>query len=276
VQAELSLRRLRPLAEAVVADFGEHDLLTYSSAMAFQALYAVVPTAMVALAALGLTGEQSLYTDHVAHALRHVLSPDAFALTNRTALRAIGPERAWWATIGLVVVLWGVGAALRSMMQPLNAIYGARETRSWAHRLIESIAGGALVVVALYAALVVVLGGRLVTAHGPLAVLVPAVRWLLAAGFLFTAVAIIIRVVPAKKRPAEWITFGSALSVLCWTVATIGFGAYISTVSYSSFYGAFAAIILLLVYLHVSAIAFLLGVTVDAQLREAVRTRKRR
>jgi hypothetical protein len=30
-----------------------------------------------------------------------------------------------------------------------------------------------------------------------------------------------------------------------------------------------------LIYLHVSAIAFLLGVTVDARLREEVRSRKR-
>ena len=53
-------------------------------------------------------------------------------------------------------------------------------------------------------------------------------------------------------------------------------GAYISTVSYSSFYGGLGSVILLLIYLHVSAIAFLLGVTVDSQLRDEARRKRRR
>jgi YihY family inner membrane protein len=87
---------------------------------------------------------------------------------------------------------------------------------------------------------------------------------------------VLIRFVPAKKRPLEWITVGSLLSAVCWIVATLGFGAYISAISYSSFYGALASIVLLLIYLHVSAIAFLLGVTVDSLLREEVQKQKRR
>jgi YihY family inner membrane protein len=85
-----------------------------------------------------------------------------------------------------------------------------------------------------------------------------------------------LRVVPAKHRPIQWVSLGSALSVVCWIVATVGFAAYVSTVSYSSFYGALAAVVLLLIYVHVSTIAFLLGVTVDSLLREEVSRQERR
>jgi membrane protein len=68
----------------------------------------------------------------------------------------------------------------------------------------------------------------------------------------------------------RWISLGSALATICWVGGTLGFGAYISAISYSSFYGALAGIVLLLIYLHVSAIAFLLGVAVDSELREEV------
>ena len=228
-------------------------------------LYAVLPLAMLGLAGLGIFGAQSLYTAHIAHTLHHRLSNDAFQIVDRTAKKAIGPEKWWWATAGLLVSLWGVGASLRSMMTPLNNVYGANETRSWARRLAVSIGGGAIVAACVYAAILVTVGGRLL---GDPFFVVTIGRWLLALALLLVAIATLIRVVPAKKRPVEWITVGSSLSAVCWIVATLGFGAYISTVSYSSFYGAFAAIILLLIYLHVSAIAFLLGVTVDAQLRE--------
>jgi YihY family inner membrane protein len=100
-------------------------------------------------------------------------------------------------------------------------------------------------------------------------------RWLVVFALLLVTIAMILRFVPAKKRPAEWVSVGSLACAICWTVATIGFAAYISAVSYASFYGAFASIVILLIYLHAAAVAFLIGVVVDAQLRELVERRRR-
>jgi membrane protein len=230
-----------------------------------------VPLALVTLAGLSLVGERSFYTDHIAPTLRSHLSTDAFRIANRTATRVMSNRESFWATIGLAVTLWGVSAALRAMMTPLNAIYGARETRSWKWRLLISLGGGLIVIVCTFSAAVVVLGGRLVHPHGAVGAAFFLLRWLVALALLLAMVAAIIRFVPATKRPVRWLTVGSVLSVVCWVVATIAFGAYISAVSYSSFYGGLGGVILLLIYLHVSAIAFLLGVTVDSQLREEVR-----
>jgi membrane protein len=265
------------LARATAQQFGKHDLLTYSSAIAFQVLYAVVPLAMLALSVLGIVGQQSLYERHLAPTLRHDLSADAFRIADRTARHAMAGGRLWWLTVGLVVTLWGVAASLRAMMTPLNRIYGARESRSWSHRLLVSLGGGAIVIACVYGAMIVVLGGRLL--HAPdivAAVGLFLVRWLVALALLLLANAALIRLVPAKKRPMTWVSVGSALAMLCWIGATIGFGAYISVISYSSFYGALATIVLLLVYLHVAAIAFLLGVTVDSELRALVQRKSRR
>ena len=271
----LSRRRAKKAVGAVAAEFTKYDLLTYSSAISFQVLYAVVPLALVALAALGIVGAQSLYTQHAAHTLQRHLSKDAFHIVDRTARKAMGPERGFWLTVGLIVTLWGVGASLRSMMTPLNGIYGARETRSWLRRLLGSIAGGAIVVVCVYAAMVDVLATRLIHGSGLVDALVFVGRWIVALALLLVTIATLIRFVAAKKRPVEWLSIGSAFAAICWIVATIGFGAYISAVSYSSYYGALATLILLLIYLHVSAIAFLLGVTVDSLLRSEVRKRER-
>jgi membrane protein len=177
----------------------------------------------------------------------------------------------FWATIGLAITLWGVAAALRSMMTPLNGIYGARETRSWRQRMAVSLFGGMIVIVFVFTAMGIVLGGRLLHPHGIAAVGLFLLRWVSALALLLLTIAVLIRLVPAKKRPVRWITIGSLLSAVSWVVATLGFGAYISTVSYSSYYGGLGSVILLLIYLHVSAIALLLGVTVDSQLREQVR-----
>jgi membrane protein len=279
--AALELRRLnwpraKKAGEAVAAEFTKFDLLTYSSAISFQVLYAVIPLAMLALAALGLVGAESLYTNHVAPSLKSTLSTDAYRIANRTALRVMNDKRGTWTTLGVAVTLWGAGAAVRSMMTPLNNIYGAEETRSWLRRIVVSIAGGAVAIVLVLGALLIALLAPLVNLHGVEALGFGIVRWAGTLVLLLGAVATLLWVVPAKKRPLEWVSVGSALSVLCWVVATIGFGAYISAVSYSSLYGALAGVVLLLVYLHVSAIAFLLGVVVDSLLRQEVRRRERR
>jgi membrane protein len=255
----------------VVEEFSRHDLLTYSSAIAFQILYAVVPLALLSLAGLSLVGERSVYAHHIAPTIRAHLSADAFGIVNRTAVKVMTHRALAWATGGFGITLWGVGASLRAMMTPLNGIYGARETRSWLQRMVVSLFGGLLVILCVFTAAVVVLGGRLVHPHGVAGAAFFLLRWIVALGLLLLTIAILIRLVPATKRPVRWLTIGSVLSALCWVVATIGFGAYISAVSYSSFYGGLGSVILLLIYLHVSAIALLLGITVDSQLREEVR-----
>jgi membrane protein len=274
MRAELAALRRRGLRRGLIGvfeDFAKYDLLTYSSAIAFQILYAVVPLALLGLSGLGLLGLRSVYTGHIAPTLQHDLSHDSFAIVNRTAVRVMGGKRYLWATLGLGVTVWGVGASLRAMMTPLNRVYGAREHRSYKRRLFTSLAGGVAVMVCLFAAILLVLGGRLVHPPGiALAVLFVVGRWLVTLALLLVTIAMIIRVVPAKKRPAEWVSVGSITCSVCWLVASSGFAAYISAVSYASFYGAFASIVLLLMYLHVAAIAFLLGVVVDAQLRELV------
>jgi membrane protein len=273
---KVSRRRAKRAAAAIAKQFTEHDLLTYSSAIAFQVLYAVMPLALLALAALGVVGWDSLYTQHVAPALKSSLSHDAYDIANRTAQKIMHGKRFWWSTLGLLVVLWGAGAALRAMMTPLNAIYGARENRSWLRRITVSIAGGAVAIALIGSALLIALLAPLVNLHGIVAVGFWLLRWGATLALLVLAMATILYVVPAKKRPVAWVSVGSALSVVCWVVATLGFGAYVSAVSYQSFYGAIAGLVLLLIYLHLSAIAFLLGVVVDSLLRDEVAKRKRR
>jgi membrane protein len=191
-------------------------------------------------------------------------------------MHAMNGKRLWWTSMGVFVTLWGAGAALRSMMTPLNAIYETKETRSWLRRLAVSIGGGALAIVCVIAAILIALLSPLVNVSGALGAGFTIVRWAATLALLVAAIATLLWTVPAKKRPVEWVSIGSALCTICWVVATLGFGAYISAVSYSSFYGAVAGIVLLMIYLHVTAIAFLLGVVVDSLLRDEVRKQERR
>jgi membrane protein len=267
----LSWQRIRDAGVQVWQPFAEHDLLTYASAMSFQILYAVIPLLMLALGVLGLLGGEWIYTKHVATTLHHHLSKDAYALVDKTARHVLSRERMYWATGGLLVTVWGVSAALRALMVPLNRIYGSRETRPTWRRLTTSLWVAVVVIVLVYGAVAAGLLTRLVSPRGfGLAALLLVARWATAILLLLLAIGVIVRFVPAAKPPVRWVSLGAVLSALCWIGATLLFVLYVSLVSYTSLYGFLSSVVLLLVYLHLSAIGFLLGNVVDALLREDV------
>jgi uncharacterized BrkB/YihY/UPF0761 family membrane protein len=70
-------RRARELGRALLDGFKQHDLLTYSSAISFQIVTAVVPFVMFVLALAGLLHLNSVWQDHVAPEIRtHVSAAD--------------------------------------------------------------------------------------------------------------------------------------------------------------------------------------------------------
>jgi membrane protein len=77
-------------------------------------------------------------------------------------------------------------------------------------------------------------------------------------------------VIPRRLR---WITPGAAIGVLLWLVLSVAFAVYIKNFStYGAAYGAFGAAIVLLLWIYLSANAFLFGAEVNAELERLGRS----
>jgi membrane protein len=67
-------------------------------------------------------------------------------------------------------------------------------------------------------------------------------------------------------RRLSWITPGAAFGVILWLVLSTGFAIYVRNFgSYGAAYGAFGAAIVLLLWLYLSANAFLFGAEFNAE-----------
>ena len=76
-------------------------------------------------------------------------------------------------------------------------------------------------------------------------------------------------IVPRRFR---WVSPGALLAVVLWIVLSIAFGVYVQNFStYGAAYGAFGAAIVLLLWLYLSANAFLFGGEFNAELERAER-----
>ena len=96
------------------------------------------------------------------------------------------------------------------------------------------------------------------------------VRWPLAAVALMLAMRLVMWAAPSGPRGRfRWITPGALVAAIAWFAASIGYGIYVGEISsYNSTYGAFAALVILLLWAWITSIAFLFGCEFDAVLAE--------
>ena len=87
-----------------------------------------------------------------------------------------------------------------------------------------------------------------------------------------SAIALLFRWSPRRHQPAwSWLAFGSTVSVLLWSLVTLGLGLFFqSSTTFSRTYGPLAGMIAILLWALLSSIAVLFGAALAAQL-EAVR-----
>ena len=261
----------RELARALLDGFRRHDLLTYSSAISFQILTAVVPFALFVLAVAGLLHLESVWRDHLAPEIQANVSAAVFAVISNAVNKVFGGGQWLWATVGGALALWQVSGAVRAVMGALGRIYGAPVERPFFKRYsisaVLSIEVGACFILA---ALCVLLAPFVsITDPGGLwGVFAFIVRWTLVAGLLLLAVGLLVRHAPATDQPLPWVSLGAGIVVGFWVIVSLVFYFYLTTIaSYESAFGSLAAVIVVTGYLYISTTAFLFGAQLDAIIR---------
>jgi len=176
----------------------------------------------------------------------------------------------------LLATLWAASGGMQALMTGINIIYGVKESRNYV-RLKGTALGltlGALVAAAvaigLVAAFPVVLDW--LGLDPATAVAAQALRWFTLLVLIGTGLSVMYRFGPAPHCARwQWISPGNVTAVALWLVVSLGFSLYVSSFhSYNKTYGTLAAVIVLLMWLYLSAVVVLLGAEIDAIRDESV------
>jgi YihY family inner membrane protein len=253
------------------------DGFSHARSMAFVALLVVVQglIAVVGLASLMRPGGLG---DLIPRTLREAApGPAGQVLTQAVdqAHRAGGGHH--W--LALIVGLGGAlisGATLMGQMErALNRLYGIERDRAsvrkYTRAFVLAVSAGTLVCLAFVA---IVLGRQVAASLGsPTAARVWGdARWPIAIVLVTLGLAAILRWSPRRHQPKwSWLTFGAALSVGMWVIASLLLGWFFGvSTTFGETYGPLAGIVALLLWAYLSSVAILLGASVAVQL-EAVR-----
>ncbi|SEL61677.1 membrane protein [Stigmatella aurantiaca] len=172
-------------------------------------------------------------------------------------------------TFSALAAVWSAAAGVASLITALNTAYGVKESRPrwkvYGIALWMMLAGALL---ALLAGLVAVAAPALATRLGqPWVALVGWLRLPLAAMLMMLLWTALYSVLPDVRHKFKFITPGSVVGVLVWLAASLGFSFYVSHFStFGITYGALGGIIVLLLWMWISALALMLGAELNAVL----------
>lgn len=268
------------LARNVLRDISANNLFGRASELAFNFLFALFPLLLFMLTLIGVfTSQRADVQGALLAYFSDFLPPAAFALLNTTVTDLAANAGSGKLTFGIVLALWFASGGASSMISALNLAYGVEEARSWIKVRAIALFLTLLMSVLLIAALALVLiSGRAVDWLGAELSLTPeivalwkALQWPAALAFVTLSHALIYYFGPnLKNRRWHWITPGSAFGVLLWLAASLGLRAYLHFFNnYSATYGSLGAVMILLVWLHITGLAFLIGGEINAEIERA-------
>jgi membrane protein len=268
------------LVRRVLHDAQDNEVFKRASGLAFDFLLALFPMLFILLAVFGLFTSHSLQLRISLLAyFADLLPAPAFQLLNSTTQELAANTSGEKLTIGVVAGLWLVSGGVASIIASLNAAFRIKESRSWFK--VRAIALGLTLVISILilAALCIVLaGGDLVDWLGnelhlasALIAFWKALQWPTAMLFVMFSDALIYIFGPnLRKKRWHLITPGSVFGAVSWVVASAGFRIYLRYVNnYNVIFGSLGALVILMIWLYVTGLAFLIGGEINANIERA-------
>jgi membrane protein len=243
------------------------------------------PALLVGVTLLGLFGQQGLVTDATDYLLDHGLDGDTAKVVSKVLenmVNASGGALGATLVVSVLLALNGASGAFGAAGRALNLAYGVEENRGMLRRKLTDLAT-TLVVIVLFAVVLasIFLGGQIaddlfgkIGLGSTAATVWSYARWPVALVAATVAYGLVYGVAPnVEPRRIRWITPGAVVGVVLWIVLSLGFSIYVRNFSsYGAVYGAFAAAIVLLLWLYLSANAFLFGAELNAELERSAGT----
>jgi len=270
------------LLKRLVKEIQEDHLAAFAGNLTYKGLFALFPFLVFLLSLLGLFGAPDLLRDLIDQA-RVMLPSGAVDLLEDQLLGIAGSRAQGAFTLGAIVslllALWGVSGAFRSVMEAMNVMYEIEEARPfWKQLLISVFLSLGIAALLIFALVLVVfgpeIGGAVADAVGlgsVFQIVWNIVQWPVLIFLVVFAFALVYYYAPDVEQRFKWISPGSIVAVLMWLIFSLLFSIYVErSGSFNATYGTFAGIIILMLYIYYSAFIMLIGAQLNQVIEEYI------
>ncbi len=259
----------------VYEKFVAEDVTTNAAQVAFYFIFALFPLLLVLLNIIGLfLGAAEGVRNELFAYLEQVVPASALKLIQDTITELSAEGGGGKLTFGVLLALWSASAGVDNIRIALNDVYDLEETRPWwKYKLVSVLLTLGIALLIFLALGVVFYGGQFLNLlFSPLGFQIDSYFILTAFSIIVVGVALVLAFAlvynfAPNHDPFEWhwISPGAITAIVLWIVLSLGFRVYLHYFdSYAKTYGSVGAIIVLLLWLYLTAMVILIGGIVNA------------
>lgn len=260
--------------------FLDHGMTDNAASLTYFAMLSLFPAMLMTIALLSLLGSADLPVRAANYLAQQGAAPNTVNSVRdvlEKMIKTSSGQSVVTFVIAVTLALNGASGAYAAAGRALNKVNGVDEDRSFLRRKVTDLAATFVVLVLLVAVLVsLFLGGGIagdlfgsIGLGSTAASIWSIARWPVALGAALLAYAIVYGYAPdTEPRELRWLSPGAIVAVGIWILGSLGFGLFLqATPGYGAAYGVFTAAILLLLWLYITANAFLYGAELNATIR---------
>jgi membrane protein len=271
---EIPKRGWKDIAVRVKGELKEDQVPLLSAGVAFYILLALFPALAAIVSIYGLVADPGQVSEHVADLTAALPDSARELITEQLESVVQGAEDGVGFALvgGILAALWSASSGMKHLVTAVNAAYDEEESRKFFKlRGLSLLLTVGAVVFGVVAIGVLTVLPAIVDRTGLGSVGQTAVQVLsypaLAIGFGL-GLAVLYRYAPDRDDPRwRWVSPGAAIATVVWIVASLAFSFYASNFgSYSETYGSIGAVIILMLWLVITAFSVVLGAEIDAEI----------
>ena len=270
----LQHNRLFRISSGLVRRYNFHNVGQQSAAMAYYLLFTIFPMLIFISSLLGVL---NLNVEAVRSVLSRVL-PKAILNLGETYLQYVSNTASttilWFS---LVFSIYFPMRAVNCLVRCVRRAYGLRRPeRPLRYQLRLLLFTLYLIIVIVATLALITLGervllffiGHLDLPQGVLRVW-NSLRFVILALLLFATLGILYAMSQDRRQPALYIVPGTLCALVAWMLLSMGFSFYVENfANYSVIYGTLGAVIVLLIWLFLSAATLIMGAEVNGMIQE--------
>lgn len=176
-------------------------------------------------------------------------------------------------SLGILLTFWAGSSIFAALADGLNTMYDIPEGRSWWKRRLLALALLVVASMLLTGGAAAILAGRTIVREFGLAGPFNALRWPAAFVMLTALLWLVYYWLPDRDQAIarRWVAIGAVVGAGLWVLVTSLFRLYLANFgSYEETYGFVGSILVLLIWLYLSALAILFGGEVAVSLEQGV------
>jgi membrane protein len=276
---DLSFRDWRGILGRSVKSFMNNNGTLLASALAYSTFFAIPSVLLLAVGVFTLVAGPGTISTLMAH-FQHVMPAQATSLLGSSLQRLNRNQSASvvMTAVGGALALWSTTGAMTSYMTALNLAYERKDKRNFLKKRLIAVEMVAVIGLAFVLVAALLIFGpaleQLVAAHagsasGAVAWIWWIAEWPILLFGLIASFSTLLHLGPdVPHRRWSFVTPGAILATVVWLAVSGAFAFYTASFSsYNKTWGTLAAVIVMLTWLWLAAVALLLGAELNAETR---------